>query len=68
MIVDHLLDGADGCAVRDKDLLCIGIDHIEIRKFLCCRLDLVHEPFYECRVQPGVRRARVAPLIVRESR
>src|SRR5208283_1772267 len=66
VIGDHLLDGADGCAVCDKHLLCIGIDHIEIREFLCCRFDLVHESFYECCVQAGVCCARVSPLIMSE--
>ena len=66
VIVDYLLDSADGRAIRDKDLFSIRIDHIEIREFLCCRLDLVHEPLHERGMQPGIGRARVAPFIVGE--
>jgi hypothetical protein len=32
VILEHLLDGTDWCAISDKDLISIWIDHIEIRK------------------------------------
>ena len=51
--VDHLLDNADGCAIRDKDLLCIRINHVEIREFLRRRLDLVNESLYSAACSPG---------------
>ena len=66
VIMDYLLDGADRSAVRDEDLLRIGIDYIEIRKLFCRRFDLVHKSLHQCRVEAGICCARVPPLVMGE--
>ncbi len=47
LVVHHLLDGPDRAAVRNKDLLGVGVDDIVVRHIVTGVLDLVDQALHK---------------------